>query len=613
MKIYIIDPIMTTKHVEAKVFNDMVCQQLSEYGVEYLLVNSKNILRIQHNIINESIVLVYNTHGLSADEHKDVVAFLEKVCEKNIRIWPIAIDREVRTPLEIISNKQSYDVWEQLRCRNLGEEYIGTIAKIFSRKIIADVFPTCYRESGEIFLSHRRIDGEEITARVYDKIIIQAREAKPFRDVVNVKVGDAAQEVIDEEMENSDVFVFFHTHQAAKSDWILKELRFALLRNIPILWIQIDDADVDELRIKPSDNPHLKYNMEELLDDEKLPHIVEDILQFAFELILERSNQILNYVDTVEKVFGERVSVIDKDKMLYLVTVERKGYHYPQRNIMQYYQLFGRTPTIEDAKLLRNELQDKEKDSMTILSNRVVSYSVREDVVFDSVQDFYYHWSKYIDSDKNRGRDMEIVISGAYPECDEIFKQSLTDALVLFAKAIIKNGYELTFGSHPTFQELFFDIAKEIAPQDYKNKVNMYISEWFLENDTEKEADYISKCTLHKVKKEENLSLSLRKMRMNMIQRNCVKALICLGGKIKENKEDEGIREEISLARELGIPVFVVGSVGGCSAKVAMEYKVEGWEKLNDAPMQLNEKFLEDINYFEMAQEMIRFIDVDAL
>ena len=132
---------------------------------------------------------------------------------------------------------------------------------------------------------------------------------------------------------------------------------------------------------------------------------------------------------------------------------------------------------------------------------------------------------------------MEIVISGAYPECDEIFKQSLTDALVLFAKVIIKNGYELTFGSHPTFQELFFDIAKEIAPQDYKNKVNMYISEWFLENDTEKEVDYISKCTLHKVKKEKNLSLSLREMRKNMIQRNCVKALICLGGKIKENKE----------------------------------------------------------------------------
>ena len=41
-----------------------------------------------------------------------------------------------------------------------------------------------------------------------------------------------------------------------------------------------------------------------------------------------------------------------------------------------------------------------------------------------------------------------------------------------------------------------------------------------------------------------------------MIQRKEVKALVCLGGKIKEYKKDEGIREEIELAREMNIPVF---------------------------------------------------------
>lgn len=29
--------------------------------------------------------------------------------------------------------------------------------------------------------------------------------------------------------------------------------------------------------------------------------------------------------------------------------LERKGYHYPQRNIEQYYQMFGRTPTLMDG------------------------------------------------------------------------------------------------------------------------------------------------------------------------------------------------------------------------------------------------------------------------
>lgn len=65
-------------------------------------------------------------------------------------------------------------------------------------------------------------------------------------------------------------------------------------------------------------------------------------------------------------------------------------------------------------------------------------------------------------------------------------------------------------------------------------------------------------------------------MRQNMIQRKNVKALVCLGGKIKNNKKEEGIREEIELAREMNIPVFVVGSVGGCSSEVALEYKCTG-------------------------------------
>ena len=32
-------------------------------------------------------------------------------------------------------------------------------------------------------------------------MLIQARESNPFRDVINVKVGDEAQAQIDEEME----------------------------------------------------------------------------------------------------------------------------------------------------------------------------------------------------------------------------------------------------------------------------------------------------------------------------------------------------------------------------------------------------------------------------
>ena len=612
MRVFIISPKLTMKDIfYADEFNNEMVKQLREYGVEFYEINDRNIARCKTKIVKDSIIIVYNEHELEYKIIDEVQELLKKAIEENAQIWPVAIDKTARTPTGIISAKQSYDVWEQLRCRDLDEQYIGIVAKIFARKIIARVFPTCYCEESEIFLSHRRIDGEEITAKIYDKMLIQAKELTPFRDVVNVKVGDAAQEVIDERMENSGAFIFLHTARSGESEWILKELRFALLKQIPVLWVQIDNADVNILKVKPSDQPHLKYTTEDFFDEEKLTKIVDIMLQKAFELIMDRSNQILGYVELLENLFGDRLEIIDREKMIYHISMERKGYHYPQRNIEQYYQMFGRTPTMTDAQKLNVELNGITADSIAILTNRVVSQSIRNNVVFDGIQDFYYHWNQYIAETRKGIKAMEIVISGAFPDSDEIFKQSLTDALILFAKATISNGYELTFGAHPTFQELFYEVAKEISPQNYKEKVNMYISEWFLSNDPERETEYMEKFNLFKVDKKENLNQSLREMRKRMIQRKEVKALVCLGGKVKGNKKEEGIREEIELAQKMNIPVFIVGSVGGCSSEVALEYKAIAWRGLNNASLELNQKFLEGIDYFGMAQEMINYISYD--
>lgn len=609
MKVYIIDSSITGKAVkESSVFQKELIEQLAIYGVDYSVIYNQNIERCKLNMQKDSLIIVFNEHAMNEDKENGCIEFLLKAIEKKIEIWSVAIDQNSRKPQGIISKKQSYDVWEQLRSRKLDERYLKTIAKVFSRKIIARTFPTCYCENGEVFLSHRRIDGEEIAAQIYDKMVVQSKETTPFRDVVNVKVGDEAQEVIDREMEKSDIFVFIHTPAAGESDWILKELRFALLRNIPILWVQINDPDIDALKLKPSDKPHLKYQLEDFEKEESIVHIVDEILQKAFELIMDRSNQVLGYIETIENVFGEQLEVVSQEKMIYHVSAVRKGYHYPQRNIEQYYQIFGRTPTLDDARKLKAELNIVDADSIAIITNRVVTCSVQEMVVFDSIQDFCYHWSKYMAEEREEEKSMEIIISGAFPDCDEIYKQSLIDALVLFAKVIIRGGYQLTFGAHPTFQELFFDVAKEIEPKKYKNMLNMYISKWFLEDSDERRKEFNDKCKVFVTDKKEDRLSSLSEMRKVMIQRDEVKAVICLGGKIKKNREEEGIREEIALAREKGIPVFVVGSVGGCSAVVAKEYENNGFVGLNDAAEELNLMFMKDIDYFGMAQNMLNYL-----
>ena len=147
-----------------------------------------------------------------------------------------------------------------------------------------------------------------------------------------------------------------------------------------------------------------------------------------------------------------------------------------------------------------------------------------------------------------------------------------------------------------------------MEPDDYKDRLHMYISEWFLEKGSEQEKKYHQKYRLYMTDKKGDLPHSLSEMRKKMIQRESVKALVCLGGKIKENKEEEGIREEIELAREFNIPVFVVGSVGGCSSEVAMEYKKNGWDKLNNASAKINQNFLEGIDYYGIAKEMLQHI-----
>lgn len=607
MRVFIVKSLERQKNINnIDLFMSIVIGQLEKYGVDLVNVNPSNCAINRKRVNRESLIIICNEHK----HQNNIVSFLEKAINEHAEIWPVAFDKKSRSPADVISKMQSYDVYEQLRCRNLDEVHIPSIAMSFSRKIISRVFPTLYNECGEIFISHRRLDGEKIAAQIYDKIKIQAKLAKPFRDVIRVNVGDEAQQVIDEAMKNSEVFVFVHTNKAAKSNWVMKELRFALLRNIPILWIQIDNPDIMQLKIKPSEKPHLQFQSKDFTDDTSLIKIVDEILQKSFELIMANSNKIFDYVDAIENLFSSKVILQNVNKMIYHISMERKGYHYPQRNIEQCFQIFGRTPTEEDVINLKETIHGFKGDSIIILSNKVIHSSKKQDIIIDSIEDFYYHWSTYIKGKKGvtKMNKNEIIISGAFPDCDEIYKQSLTDALIIFAKAIIKGGYILTFGAHPTFQELFFEISKMIDTENSNDMLKMFISNWFMEENSGKEKYYNNNCQLIRIEKKKNLNDSLSAMRKKMIQRNKVKALVCLGGKIKENKNEEGIREEIKLAIEYNVPVFIVGSVGGCSAEIAVEFKNHDWKNLNNASKEVNEEFLNSIDYFKLAQNMLRSI-----
>lgn len=591
-------------HSKADCFVQVLKEQFDKYDIPYCMVT--NAAKYFSKIEKDSVIIIFNGESFSKDENVKKLLCIAK----NAVIYPIAMDKETRKPLDIIADKQSYDVWEQLRCRDLSDDYLPLIARCFARKLIAEITPTMYSESGLIFISHRRLDGEEITAKLCYSLSVQFKTCRNFRDVTSVQVGEEAQSEIDKAMLESDAFIFIHTPESSESEWIQKELRFAILRNIPVLWVQIDNADINKLKVVPSEKPHLSYGLNEFKDIKRLTKIADEIMDRTFDLIMTKSNVVFDCHNALEEMFEDKIKCINGKKMIFKIDVKRKGYRYPQRDINQYVQLFGRTPTLFDINCFNNDMKilNDQYDSLVLLTDKIVKSEENDNVIIESYEDFMFHWYKYLQkpiTNKNK----EIIISGAFPDGEEIYKQTLTDALVIFAKSILKSGYTLTFGSHPTFQELFFEISRMFYPGDHKNHLKMYISKWFEDMYTHSKDYYKVNSEFNEIEKESTLSESLTNMRKEMIQRKEVSALICLGGKIKKNKSEEGIREEIALAIEYGIPVFIVGSVGGCSSKVVLEYKSDNWTGLNDAPKKLNIELMESIDYFSLSQTLLNYLN----
>jgi len=82
--------------------------------------------------------------------------------------------------------------------------------------------------------------------------------------------------------------------------------------------------------------------------------------------------------------------------------------------------------------------------------------------------------------------------------------------------------------------------------------------------------------------------------------------LICLGGKIKEDSSQQGVDIEVGLARRCGIPVALVGTVGGRSSQYAYELlKQRKWKLINPWGSELNESLFYNVNHRLMVERLL--------
>ena len=540
-----------------------------------------------------------------------ILKLIEKYNNAQSRIWAVAMEGnpECRRPPEPVTDKQSFDVASRKENRNPLKNNVKAIAQLFARKIIAQTLSPYYQDEVLYFISHRRKDGEQVAAKLADGLRLLTRERNVYRDVVNVKVGDDAQKDIDEHLTVSDVLIFLQTKEAQYSSNIMKELCYALVNDIPVLWIQIDNASYKDLEIHPGEKPALSYQSEEFESSDRLEESVDEVEEKCFQLIMNSSNQVSSYIECLNEIGDTGKIKLENDAnsvLAYSIEYREKTKDLYDPGIRKHYiQCFGRNPKENDIQKFIEKVKRENNydnyDKLFLLSNHWCREKyIQKSKVMEENYDDYIMNLENMAGVKVRQQNKRIILSGAFPECDEIYKASLLEALVVYSREIIKNGYTLVFGAHPTFQKLIFDIGSLYA-SDVKYSIEMHMSKDYLKQyDVE---DLQEKCTLI-------LADDLPEMRENMICKEKSEMLICLGGKIKPDKSQQGVDIEVDLAKKVNIPVALVGTVGGRSSEYAFEKLTAGdWPDLNPWEGSLNEALFYNMNHRLMIKRLLNIIE----
>lgn len=612
MNVIICEPKLTMNVTDnANIFFEFCREILDMYVTNKLYISSSFQIDqlLADNIDVNDIFVFFNAENGVYDNK--FLRLIKKYNEVQSRIWAIAMEKnqECRRPPEPISDKQSFDVSCRNENRNPMKNNMRAIAQIFARKIIAQTLSPLYRDEVLYFVSHRRNDGEHIAAKLADELRNLTRERNVYRDVVNVEVGDDAQKDIDRNLLMSDVLIFLQTEEAQKSPYIMKELCYALIYDIPILWIQIDNASYSNMEIHPGECPMLCYRSEEFDCQERLVEIADEIEEKCFQLIMNSSNQVYSYIEYLRDLNDADKIKLSGDSnaiLAYEVEYKEKTRDIYDKGIKRHYiQCFGRNPQEKDIEnfiqKVKNAKAYEKNDRLFLLSN----HGQREKLIGDAKVagenfDDYIMNLENVSGVKRQKHYKRIILSGAFPDCDEIYKISLLEAVSVYSREIIKNGYTLVFGAHPTFQKLIFDIG-ELYAQDVKYSIEMHMDKAYLDEYDLEELE--EKCTLV-------LSDGLHEMRESMICKEKSELLICLGGKIKEDKSQQGVDIEVELAKYVNIPVALVGTVGGRSSEYAYEkIKTGDWSDLNHWDNGLNESLFYNVNHRLMIRRLLNTIE----
>lgn len=616
--VYLISPELTLRtSPAANAFFQAIEDTLQEFIVVSVLRNVTQLLATEPDA--GDALVIFNRED---EDYLDRVAqFLRRSARRGAKILPVAITAAARRPPSSAGAAQSFDVPEQLRQRALSSSQVGTIAKVFARQLLSILRPTLVTEPMHLFLSHRRLDGEDLTA-AFTRLRTTSTNGS-FRDLFDVRMGEDAQEVIDARLTESDAVIFLDTPKTGESIWIARELRGALQRGLPIVWVKVGPEEGRvPLKVKPAETPHFRLTDIDPLTQEIPIELVEQIVHEAARIhhrdyVDRLFSEFLRLRDIAEE-HGIGLKQINPQRMLYCLTLPRPQDRYKQRPLTHLLQLFGRTPTRQDIGAFADcaaaggyqahPEYGHHYDSAILLAAtppRPVPAFDNAGIHTDSIGDYVAEIER-VTTPQIRGRK-RIVISGAFPDCEPEFQQNMTAAVHAMSEAALRSGPGLSFGAHPTFQFMMFDLAKRLRPEDFRRALRMYVSKFFVTDAAVAEfQDNAEVFATDAINGDRAQSLTL--MRRRMLSDPDAGALVVIGGKTSRGGHIPGIDEEIAIAREMRLPVFILGSVGGRSSEIISEMTPLHRAALNGQSEAINEAFAKDVDYSRLAQIVVKAI-----
>lgn len=174
----------------------------------------------------------------------------------------------------------------------------------------------------------------------------------------------------------------------------------------------------------------------------------------------------------------------------------------------------------------------------------------------------------------------EIGMSGAIPNrtdwSEPAMDRGILEFVALFTGIVLKYGGRIIHGCHPTFTPVILRQARLQAPRRLRRPVTLVMSDLWAQNLSREDVDSMTDIAEFIVTRKigdkgpedpETRNRSLTAMRSVLISTQNV--TVAVGGMMHNGDGIvPGVAEEIAIARQRGLPCFLVGGLGGLTQKL---------------------------------------------